>query len=170
VIGAGAIGLLSTVLLRLDGIEVWTAALEPASKLADAVGARYVPLGETLLSELGRFDLIIEATGNAHVMAQTLGLLRRSGVACLLGIDPRRQTIAIDGPTFALDTILENRVLFGSVNAQRQDWLAAVDALDRASRRWGDALQSFVGLRVPLDRFAEAFAFRGGKTTLVLEG
>jgi threonine dehydrogenase-like Zn-dependent dehydrogenase len=170
VIGAGAIGLLSTVLLRLDGIEVWTAALEPASKLADAVGARYVALGETPLSELGRFDLVIEATGNAHVMAQTLGLLRRSGVACLLGIDPRRQTIAIDGPTLALDTILQNRVLFGSVNAQRQDWLAAVDALDRASRRWGDALQSFVGLRVPLDRFAEAFAFRGGKATLVLEG
>ena len=170
VIGAGAIGLLSTVLLRLDGIEVWTAALEPASKLADAVGARYVALGETPLSELGRFDLVIEATGNAHVMAQTLGLLRRSGVACLLGIDPRRQTVAIDGPTLALDTILENRVLFGSVNAQRQDWLAAVDALDRASRRWGDALESFVGLRVPLDRFAEAFAFRGGKATLVLEG
>src|SRR4051812_23544849 len=170
VIGAGAVGLLSTLLLRLDGIEVWTASLEPASELADAVGARYVPLGDTPLSELGTFDLVVEAAGNAHVMAETLGLLRRSGVACLLGIDPRRQTVAVDGPTLALDTILENRVLFGSVNAQRQDWLAAVGVLDRATRRWRDALEAFVALRVPLDRFAEAFAYRGGKATLVLDG
>ena len=170
VIGAGAVGLLSTLLLRLDGVEVWTASLEPGSELADAVGARYVSVRATPVSELGSFDLVVEATGNAHVTAQTLGLLRRSGVACLLGIDPRRQTVAIDGPTLALDTILENRVLFGSVNAQRQDWLAAVDALDRASRRWRDALEAFVGLRVPLDRFADTFAFRGGKATLVLDG
>src|SRR5204862_5181283 len=135
VIGAGAVGLLSTVLLRLDGVEVWTASLEPGSELSDAVGARYVPLGDTPISELGSFDLVVEAAGSAQVMAQTLGLLRRSGVACLLGIDPRRQTVAVDGPTLALDTILENRVLFGSVNAQRQDWLAAVEAPDRASRR-----------------------------------
>ena len=31
-------------------------------------------------------------------------------------------------------------------------------------------LEAFVGLRVPLDRFAEAFAHRGVKATLVLDG
>ena len=121
------------------------------------------------LAELGAFDLVIEAAGDAQVMADAFGLLRRSGVACLLGIDPRKQRVEIDGPTLALDTILENRVLFGSVNAQRRDWLAAVEGLDRARVRWGDALEAFVGLRVPLDRFEEAFAYRGGKATLVLD-
>jgi threonine dehydrogenase-like Zn-dependent dehydrogenase len=169
VIGAGAVGLLSTLLLRLEGIDVWTASLEPSNELVEASGAHYVPTPGTPLSELGRFDLVVEAAGNAQLMADSLGLLRRSGVACLLGIDPRKQTVEIDGPTLALDTILENRVLFGSVNAHRQDWLAAVDALDRARERWPDALEAFVGLRVPLDRFAEAFAYRGGKATLVLE-
>ena len=168
VIGAGAIGLLSTVLLRLDGVDVTTASLEPANELVTAFGARYVSTQDTPVAELGRFDLVIEAAGNAQLMADSLGLLRRSGVACLLGIDPRKQKVELDGPTLALDTILENRVLFGSVNAHRQDWVAAVDALDRARTRWGDALEQFVGLRVPLDRFAEAFAFKGGKATLVL--
>jgi hypothetical protein len=67
-----------------------------------------------------------------------------------------------------VDTILENRVLFGSVNAHRRDWLAAVADLDRARERWPDALEQFVTLRVPLERFAEAFEHRAGKATLVL--
>jgi threonine dehydrogenase-like Zn-dependent dehydrogenase len=168
VIGAGAIGLLTTYLLRLADVEVWTASLEPDNELVEQSGAHYVSTHDDELRNLGTFDLVIEAAGNAQLMAQTLGLLRRSGVACLLGIDPRHQTVELDGTVLGVDTILENRVLFGSVNAQRQDWLAAVDHLDRARERWPEALSRFVTLRVPLDRFAEAFEHRGGKATLVL--
>jgi glucose 1-dehydrogenase len=168
VIGAGAIGLVMTYLLRLADVEVWTASLEPESEVVEQSGAKYVSTQDTELTELGKFDLVIEAAGNAHLMAQTLGLLRRSGVACLLGIDPREQTIELDGPVLGVDTILENRVLFGSVNAQRQDWLAAVADLERAQERWPGALTHFVTLRVPLGRFQEAFEHRGGKATLVL--
>jgi threonine dehydrogenase-like Zn-dependent dehydrogenase len=173
VIGAGAIGMLSTYLLRLAGVDVWTAGLESDVDLVTACGARYistsdVPL-DALREDVGGFDLVIAAVPDAQVMAESLGLLRRSGVACLLGIDGRNQRVGIDGPVLGVDAILENRVLFGSVNAHRQDWLAGVEALDRAHERWPDALEAFVGLRVPLDRFAEAFAHRGGKATLVLD-
>jgi glucose 1-dehydrogenase len=168
VLGAGAIGLLTTYLLRLAGVEVWTASLEPTSELVERSGARYLSTEGNDISELGRFDLVVEAAGNAQLMAQSLGLLRRSGVACLLGIDPRSQQVEIDGRVLGVDVILENRVLFGSVNAHRQDWLAGVEDLDRARERWPDALEQFVALRVPLDRFEEAFDHRGGKATLVL--
>jgi threonine dehydrogenase-like Zn-dependent dehydrogenase len=171
VIGAGAVGMLSTLLLRLQGVDVWTASLEPSNEFVTGLGAHYVESGDDgdALQGLGGFDLVIEAAGNAQLMATTLGLLRRSGVACLLGIDPRKQSVSLDGPTLALDTILENRVLFGSVNARRQDWLAGVAALDEARARWSAVLGTVVGLRLPVDRFAEAFAFRGGKATLVLQ-
>jgi threonine dehydrogenase-like Zn-dependent dehydrogenase len=168
VLGAGAIGTLMTYLLRLADVEVWTASLEHSSERVTAAGATYVALAETPLTELGGFDLVVEAAGDAQLMADALGLLRRSGVACLLGIDPRRQRVELDGRTLAVDAILENRVLFGSVNAAREDWLEAVAALDRARERWPDELEQFVGLRVPLDRFEDAFAYRGGKATLVL--
>jgi threonine dehydrogenase-like Zn-dependent dehydrogenase len=168
VIGAGAIGLLMTYLLRLADLEVWTASLEPENELVEQAGARYVPAHDNELLELGTFDLVIEAAGNARVMARTLGQLRRGGVACILGIDPREQAVEIDGRVLGVDLILENRVLFGSVNAQRRDWLAAVADLDRARERWPEALEQFVKLRVPLDRFAEAFEHRGGKATLLL--
>ena len=168
VVGGGAVGMLTTVLLRLQDVEVWTASLETANPVVEACGARYVSTHETPLCELGSFDLVVEAAGNAQLMADSVGLLRRGGVACLLGIDGREQTVTLDGRLIGVDAVLQNRVVFGSVNAQRQDWLAGVAALDRARVRWQDALEQIVGLRVPLDRFAEAFEHPAGKATLVL--
>jgi glucose 1-dehydrogenase len=168
VIGAGAIGLLTTMLLRLEGVEVCVASLERSNEIVDALGARYVSTGSTELSDLGGFDLVVEAAGNAQLMVDSLALLRRSGVACLIGIDGHSSKVELDGSVVGFDTVLQNRVLFGSVNAHKQDWLAAVDALDEARRRFPGVLEELIGLRVPLERFEEAFAFRGGKATLVL--
>jgi threonine dehydrogenase-like Zn-dependent dehydrogenase len=173
VVGAGAIGMISTYLLRLAGLDVWTASLDPSSELVTASGAHYVSTKETSLGELrketGGFDLVVSCVPDAQVMADSLALLRRSGVACLLGIDGREQKVSIDGPVIGLDAVLENRVLFGSVNAHHQDWLAAVESLDAARKRWPEQLEAFIGRRVPLDRFQEAFDYRGVKATLVLD-
>jgi threonine dehydrogenase-like Zn-dependent dehydrogenase len=168
VTGGGAIGVLSTMLLRLQGVEVVTASLEPSNEIVDALGATYVSTKDTDLVELGGFDVVVEAAGDAQLMADALGLLGRSGVACLLGIDGRERKVEIDGHAIGVDTVLENRVLFGSVNARHDDWLAGVDALAEAKRRFPGALEQLVSLRVPLDRFEEAFEHRGGKATLIL--
>lgn len=168
VLGSGAVGSLTAMLLRLQGVEVCVASLERQSRLVEALGAAYVCTQGTDLAELGDFDLVVEAAGNAQLTIDALGLLRRSGVACLIGIDGRDQKVELDGRTLSLDFVLGNRVVFGSVNSHRQDWQAAVESLDRARERWQDVLEAFVSLRVPLDRFADAFEHRGGKATLVL--
>jgi threonine dehydrogenase-like Zn-dependent dehydrogenase len=176
VLGAGAIGMLATYFLRLDGVEVWTAAREPASGskagLVAASGAEYACVDETSPEELARavdgFDLVVAAVPDAQTLLGAVGLLRRNGVACLLGLDGRPQRVSLEGPVVGVDVVLQNRAVFGSVNARRDDWHAAVDLLDRARARWPDALEAFVGRRVPLDAFAEAFAYDGVKATLVL--
>ncbi|HEV2591112.1 MAG TPA: alcohol dehydrogenase catalytic domain-containing protein [Gaiellaceae bacterium] len=159
VTGAGAVGLLTTLLLRQHGFAVTVVSLEESSPIADALGARYAQEPD------GTFDLVFEAAGDAQLMANGLGFLKRSGVVCLLGIDARERTVQLDGRVIGLDTVLENRVLFGSVNANHEDWNAGVAALARADR---GLLEQLVALRVPLDRFEEAFAFHGGKATLVV--
>ena len=164
VLGAGAVGTLTVFLLRLAGVETWVASLEQEAPLVEAAGARYV--GLDALPQLGRFDLVVECAGDAQLMADAIGLLRRNGVACLIGIDGREQRVSIDGRVLAVDMILENRVVFGSVNAHRRDWLAAVEALAQLDQ---ELLRGLIGLRAPLDRFDDAFAFRGGKATLVLD-
>jgi threonine dehydrogenase-like Zn-dependent dehydrogenase len=169
VLGSGAVGSLTTTLLRLQGVDVCVASLEQQSPLVETLGATYVSTGDNELSELGTFDLVVEAAGNAQLAADALALLRRGGVACLIGIDGRDQPVELDGRVLSLDFVLGNRVVFGSVNSHRQDWQAAVDSLDRARERWRDVLEALVALRVPLDRFADAFEHRGGKATLVLD-
>jgi glucose 1-dehydrogenase len=164
VLGAGAIGTITTLLLRLQGVETWVASLEPSAPVVEAAGAHYANVED--VAELGTFDLVVECAGNAQLMADALGLLRRSGITCLIGIDGRNQHVTVDGPVLGLDTVVEGRVLFGSVNAHRQDWLAAVDDLARLDP---ELLRGLVGLRVPLEQFEDAFAFRGGKATLVID-
>ena len=101
VLGTGAIGMLATYLLRLRGFDVWTAgrsaATEQRAQLAAASGATYfstadVPLADAA-ADVGGFDLVLEATGDAQVMLETVALLGRNGVACLLGIDGRPRDV-----------------------------------------------------------------------------
>jgi glucose 1-dehydrogenase len=174
VLGAGAIGALATFFLRLEGYEVWTASRGPAgSEKADLVertGARYVSTATADLEELARdvsgFDLVAEATGDAEVMARSLGLLRRNAVSLLLGLDPRPGTVEIERATLGVDVVVQNRAVLGSVNAHRDDWEAAVRRLTAVAERWPDAAERVVGLRVEPGRFEDAFGFRGVKATL----
>jgi glucose 1-dehydrogenase len=174
VIGAGAIGMLATYQLRHLGLAVWTAARGAAgsekARLVAESGAEYVSTEATPLTELreavGGFDLVVEASGNAQVMLSVLGLLRRNGVGCLLGLDSHSRPITIESLVIGIDAVLENRVLVGSVNAHRSDWHSAVEQLDAIRTRWPDALEAMVGSRVTPDRFEEAFAFQGVKATL----
>jgi len=168
VTGAGTIGTLVTYLLRLDGVDVVTASREQSRPIVEASGAEYVSTAESDIAGLGPFDLVVECAGDAYLTAAALGLLDLSGIACVLGIDGREQTVPVDGRTLGVDFVLENRVLFGSVNARRSDWDDAVASLDAIRLRWPDALEQLIALRVPLDRFEEALAFTDGKAALVL--
>ena len=161
-------GTLTTFLLRLEGIEVWTASLEPANELVEAAGARYVAAAGDAARGARRFDLVVEAAGNAQLMADSLGLpaaerrrlppRHRRPRAARLGRRPRARASTRSSRTTSL---------FGSVNARREDWLAGVDgARPRRARGGRTRSRRSCSLRVPLDRFAEAFAERGGKATL----
>jgi threonine dehydrogenase-like Zn-dependent dehydrogenase len=174
VLGAGAIGMLATYMLRLEGHEVWTVARSaPDSekgRLVAESGARYVSTAETPLSavaeDVGGFDIAIEAAGNAELMVEAMAALRRNGVACLLGLDAHPHNIELDSTLLGRDFVIQNRVVFGCVNAHRTDWTAAVAALEAMQERWPEAMEQLVGLRVEPDRFADAFDYRGVKATL----
>jgi threonine dehydrogenase-like Zn-dependent dehydrogenase len=127
VVGAGSLGLLATLILRLRGLEITTLArTEPPtlnSELVEALGARYVstrrkPLKEAA-GEYGPFDIIFEATGVSLVAFESMEVLGKNGVLVLTGISGGDRMVEIPGDHIMLGFVLGNKVAMGSVNANR---------------------------------------------------
>jgi glucose 1-dehydrogenase len=174
VLGAGAIGLLATYLLRIQDLPVCTMARPPrgsrTASLIEACGAHYASADESSIAsvaaEFGGFDLVIEATGVAQVMGDALATTRRNGVICLLGVDATGTPIQLPGHVLGIDMVVRNLAVLGSVNATPSDWRAGIAGLDAMLDRWPDATRELVGYRCAPDSFADALAFDGVKATL----
>jgi len=125
VTGAGQIGLLATLILRLRGLEVHTVARthQPCRKaeIAEGFGAHYVSTRETPLAELvrqvGRPDLIIEATGSSAVAFEAMEIIGHNGVVVWTSITGGQRSIEFPADKINLSWVLGNKLLVGSVNA-----------------------------------------------------
>ena len=104
VLGAGTIGLLATLVLRLRGLEVTTFGLaaEPYlnSDLIEAIGARYVSTQDLAArwsdaGEYGPFDLIFEATGYSPVVFESMQALGKNGVLVLSSVTGGDRTVEV---------------------------------------------------------------------------
>ncbi len=164
VTGAGPIGLLAAALLALRDLEVIVydmAEAGPKLGLAAELGARYVqadtvPLGHDLAEEVGPIDIAIEATGFSPLAFQLLDTIGSNGVAVLTGVSggQRRSELPVDH--LNLETVLHNKVLVGTVNADRANFEAAVRDLVAVQERWPGWLERLITRRVPLPRYEEA--------------
>ena len=128
VMGAGTIGLLATLALRLRGIEVTTFARNAKpnlnAELIEALGARYVITQEVPVVEggrkLGPFDLIFEATGNSGVVFEGMQALGKNGVLVLSSVTGGDRMVQVPADRINLDFVLGNKVMVGTVNANRE--------------------------------------------------
>jgi threonine dehydrogenase-like Zn-dependent dehydrogenase len=74
--------------------------------------------------------------------------------------------LTFDVGGFNRTVVLENHVVFGSVNANRRHYNAAAQALAKADQDW---LARLITRRVPLTRWHEAFEHRSGDIKVVIE-
>ena len=137
VLGAGQIGLLATMMLRLRGLEVYTLATRPGphrkSEIAEAYGATYVSTRKTdmtdLAREVGRPDLIFEATGNAEACFRAMEVLAINGVLIWTSITGGSHPVTIDAAKINLAWVLGNKLLVSSVNGNRRHFELGIQAL-----------------------------------------
>lgn len=122
VIGAGPIGLLAVMTLRVRGLAVDVCSIEPAhsarARMVEGCEARYLTTPES------QYDLVIEASGSTSGIASALGAMGPNGVLVLLGV-----ARGIELPVLQL--IVKNQAVVGSVNSSPADFLAAVRDLER---------------------------------------
>lgn len=167
VIGGGTVGLLATLALRLRGLQVTTFALRPRpylnSDLIEATGARYVSVNETTVSEAaqrdGRFDIIFEASGFAPAAFEAMQALAKNGVLVLSSVTGGNRTIEVPADQINLDFVLGNKVMVGTVNANREHFEAGVRDLAMAEAQYPGWLGQLLTDRISgLENYERLFA------------
>ncbi|MBA3884269.1 MAG: glucose 1-dehydrogenase [Acidobacteria bacterium] len=172
VLGAGPLGLLATMALRVRGLEVVTFARarlpDLNGELAQQVGARYVSAQDADLRAVaestGNIDLIVEATGYSLLVFEAMERLGRNGVLVLTGIaGGDRRVDGVHGDHILQSVVLGNKVVVGSVNAARVDFEQGVSDLVMAEALWPGWLGRLLTHRVDgLARYDEMMRLLSG--------
>jgi threonine dehydrogenase-like Zn-dependent dehydrogenase len=144
VLGAGQIGLLATMMLKLRGLEVHTLATRPGphrkSEIVEAYGATYVSTRETSMADLvkrvGKPELIFEATGNAEVCFRAMEQLAHNGALIWTSITGGKQDVSIDAAKINLEWVLGNKLLVASVNGNRRHFELGIQALSHGEHTY----------------------------------
>ena len=87
-------------------------------------------------------------------------------VVCLTGVSSGGRTIGVDAGAINRELVLDNDVVFGSVNANRTHYEMAAAALARADRGW---LNRLITRRVPLDHWREAYERRADDVKVIVD-
>lgn len=166
VLGGGTIGLMATLVLRLRGLEVVTFGKTPRpylnSDLLEEIGAAYVSTGDTSVKDYaavnGAFDLIFEATGYSPIIFDAMQALAKNGVLVLSSVTGGDRKVEIPADKINLEFVLGNKVMVGTVNANREYFESGVQDMSAAVLEYGDWLSKLLTDRVAgLENFAELF-------------
>ena len=163
VLGAGPVGLLGAMALVLRGFDTTVYSREtvpnPKSTFADAIGAHYVSAESTsidqLVEKVGNIDLVYEATGASTAAFGLLRVLGTNGVFVFTGVPGRKAPIELDTDTIMRNLVLKNQVVFGTVNAGRDAFEAAIRDLGQFATRWPAAVRSLITGRFPVDAYLD---------------
>ncbi|MFL5401985.1 MAG: glucose 1-dehydrogenase [Gemmatimonadales bacterium] len=149
VMGAGTIGLLAALALRLRGLEVTvfgrTAAPYLNSDLVEALEARYESTAVTPIADgagkYGPFDLIFEATGASSVVFESMRALAKNGVLVLSSVTGGDRMIEVPADRINLEFVLGNKVMVGTVNANREYFEMGVKDMAQAEAQFAGWLR-----------------------------
>jgi glucose 1-dehydrogenase len=169
VTGAGPIGLLAGLLAVERGLELHVldqVADGPKPELVEALGGTYHHAGLERAVAAARPDVIVEATGAAPLVFEAMDAIAAGGIVCLTGVSPRGRTLTVDAGSLNQRIVLENNVVFGTVNANLRHYRLAAEALARADHGW---LERLITRRVPLERFVDALAVRPEDIKVVVD-
>jgi len=164
VMGAGQIGLLATLILKLRGLDVYTIARsEPPtlnSQIAEGMEANYVSLRNTSLKQLaddvGKADLIVDATGSSAMAFEGMQILGHNGVLVWTSITGGQTMHELPSDKINIDWVLGNKLLLGSVNANRFHFESGVKDLALGEVMYPDIIEKILTNPVEgLDGFPE---------------
>jgi threonine dehydrogenase-like Zn-dependent dehydrogenase len=165
--GAGPIGLMAALMGVQRGLDVHVIDMVtdgPKPQLVADLGGTYHSVA---LPDSGVLpDIVIECTGVGSVIVDALAHNASNGIVCLTGVSSSGRTLPLDVGALNRLAVLENDVVFGTVNANKRHYEAGAAALAAADPAW---LGRLITRRVPLERFADGFARQPDDVKVVLD-
>ena len=166
VTGAGPIGLLAALLARQRGLSV--SVLDRVTEGAKPEMVR--ELGATYVNDLDDLpappDVVIEATGVGPLVFDVIGRCAPNAIVSLTGISSGTRPINLAADAINKEIVLENEVVFGSVNAGLRNYQQAADALAAADNDW---LARIITRRVPMPEWPMALERRPDDIKVVVD-
>ncbi len=160
VMGAGAIGLLASMLLRQKGLDVKALDIvdqdHPKVEILESIGAEYVDNRETDIAELEEFDFILEASGVSEQIFAGLERLDENGALVSVGL-PMNDDATAEVPAGKLheELVLRNKLLMGSVNSSVPHFEKAVEHLQYFRENF--PVEKILDVSTTIDSWEDAF-------------
>jgi len=149
VLGAGTIGLMASLVLRLRGLVVDTFSLTPKpnlnATLVEATGARYLCAWERGVVEVSRseggYDLIFECSGFSPLVFDGMQALAKNGALVLSSITGGQRSVQVPADAINQSFVLGNKLMLGTVNAGKDAFEQGVRDLIHAEAAYPEWLE-----------------------------
>ncbi len=175
VLGAGPIGLLGAMAFRSAGFSTFVYSLEPEDSdkaaLVRSFDCTYISAAVTpvdrLVGRIGTIDAVYEATGASRLSFEVLQQCGPNAAFIFSGVPGLRGPVPIDTDFIMRNMVLKNQVVFGTVNAGRDAFEAAITDLGEFLERWPDAVHRLITARYSAENFAEPLLGTAGIKSVI---
>jgi threonine dehydrogenase-like Zn-dependent dehydrogenase len=159
VLGAGPVGILGAMKLVLAGCEITVYSLEPAggekARIVESFGAKYISSADLPASGLseatGGIDVVYEATGAARLAFDVLQELGANAIFVFTGVPGRKYPVEVDTGLVMRKMVLQNQVVFGTVNAGKNDFAAAIRDLRLFREQFPNTMHQMISRRISME-------------------
>jgi threonine dehydrogenase-like Zn-dependent dehydrogenase len=166
VLGAGPVGLLGALALLVRGFDTWIYSRESASSpraaWVEKIGARYIesgklPVGD-LAKQVGNVDLIYEATGSAALAFAALPAIGKNGVFIFTGVPGHKTPVTLEAERIMRDLVLQNQLIYGTVNAGPSAFDASIRDLGKFNARWPGPVRELITGHFPPEQITDVLS------------
>jgi threonine dehydrogenase-like Zn-dependent dehydrogenase len=134
--------------------------------VAAGVGAHYIAAEEVgvddMAKQVGAIDVVYEAMGASNVAFQVIPKLGANAVFVFTGVPGRKGPIEVPTDIIMRDMVLNNQMIFGTVNAAPESFTNAIRHLAVFRQRWPNALGKVITGRFPIEQAPELLTGNSG--------
>jgi len=170
VLGAGPVGILGAMALKVEGFQVSvysrSSHAEERTRLLGAIGIPFIASethsAEDVAKLAGPIDAVYEATGAPSVAFEMIKHIGPNAIFVFTGVPPLTGPASVDTAEIMRNMVLNNQLVLGSVNASPRAFQSAIRHLGVFAERWPGAIEAVITARFPLERALDALRNQGG--------